>query len=53
MGHAMPVPKKGYLFDDKNKYRSDKNLVYAGVDNSRLPLFFEALDAGIQAKKWF
>ena len=49
MGHAMPIPKIGYLFNDKNLVRSEPNIVYAGVDNSRLPLLFEALDSGIQA----
>ena len=49
MGHAMPIPGKGYLFDDKNQYRKNKNIVYAGVDNSRLPLLFEAVDSGIVA----
>ena len=51
LGHAMPVPKPHYLFRDKNPHRSEPNLVYAGVDNSRLPLLFEALDSGIQAVK--
>lgn len=51
LGHAMPVPKPHYLFSDKNPHRSEPNLVYAGVDNSRLPLLFEALDSGIQAVK--
>jgi hypothetical protein len=51
MGHAMPVPKPGYLFDDKNDNRLHKNMTFAGVDNARLPLFFEAMDAGIQAAK--
>ncbi len=49
LGHAMPVPGINYLFHDKNDERSCKNLVYAGVDNSRLPLLFEALDSGIYA----
>jgi len=49
LGHAMPIPKVNYLFDDRNQGRSEPNLVYAGVDNSRLPLLFEALDSGIQA----
>ncbi len=49
MGHAMPIPSPGYLFDDKNHRRSAENLVYAGVDNSRLPLLFEAMDSGIEA----
>lgn len=48
-GHAMPVPVPGYLFKDKNQRRSQENLVYAGVDNHRLPLFFEAFDSGIFA----
>ena len=49
MGHAMPVPGVGHLFDDKNQYRKNKNMIYAGVDNSRLPLLFEAVDSGILA----
>jgi len=49
MGHAMPIPKPGYLFNDANKIRSNPNLVYAGVDNGRLPLLFEAIDSGISA----
>ena len=51
MGHAMPVPKPGYLFNDKNQFSKNKNMVYAGVDNGRLPLLYEALDSGIQAAK--
>lgn len=47
----MPIPKVNYLFDDQNRYRSEPGLVYAGVDNSRLPLLFEAMDSGIQAVK--
>jgi len=49
MGHAMPIPVQGYLFKDANESRSHKNIVYAGVDNGRLPLLFEALDSGIKA----
>ena len=49
MGHAMPVPKPGYLFQDKNQGRPYQNLTYAGVDNARLPLLFEAMDSGLQA----
>lgn len=48
MGHAMPIPKPGYLFRDVN----DDNraaISYAGVDNGRLPLLFEALDSGLMA----
>jgi len=51
MGHAMPIPKVNYLFNDQNRYRSEPGLVYAGVDNSRLPFLFEAMDSGIQAVK--
>jgi hypothetical protein len=50
-GHAMPIPVPGFLFKDQNAARSFENFVYAGVDNHRLPLFFEALDSGIQAAK--
>ena len=51
MGHAMPIPKPGYLFKDVNEKRSNPSLVYAGVDNGRLPLLFEAMDSGIMAVK--
>lgn len=51
MGHAMPIPGQGYLFNDANRERSNPNLVYAGVDNGNLPLLFEALDSGIEACK--
>ena len=49
MGHAMPIPSPGHLFNDGNDFRSNSNLVYAGVDNGRLPLLFEAVDSGIGA----
>lgn len=49
MGHAMPVPTKGYLFNDRNKKTKNQNFFFAGVDNGRLPLMFEALDSGIFA----
>ncbi len=49
MGHAMPIPVPGYLFNDKNQNRKYKNLAFAGVDNSRLPLLLEAVDSGICA----
>lgn len=48
-GHGMPIPKPHYLFRDGNLARSHADLVYAGVDNGRLPLLFEALDSGISA----
>lgn len=51
MGHAMPIPKPGYLFRDANDSRLYPEIVFAGVDNGRLPLFFEALDSGISAAK--
>ncbi|MEM8895955.1 MAG: hypothetical protein AAGC88_15335, partial [Bacteroidota bacterium] len=48
MGHAMPVPSPGYLLNDANDHPS-AGMIYAGVDNGRLPLLFEALDSGVQA----
>lgn len=51
MGHAMPIPRPGYLFRDANHQRPNPNILYAGVDNGRLPLLFEAMDSGIQATK--
>ena len=45
MGHAMAIPKPGFLFNDANEKGTD--LIYAGVDNGRLPLLFEALDSGL------
>lgn len=52
MGHAMPIPTPNYLFSDKNALRKNKNIVFAGVDNGRLPLLYEALDSGIEAVRW-
>ncbi len=49
LGHAMPIPYPGYLFNDRNKNILHKNFVFAGVDNSRLPLLFEAIDSGLIA----
>ena len=48
-GHAMPIPVPNYLFRDANAHRKYPDLVYAGVDNGRLPLLFEALDSGLSA----
>ena len=45
MGHAMPIPEPGYLFQERNP---STNLSYAGVDTGRLPLLFDALDSGLQ-----
>ena len=50
MGHAMPIPGTGYLFNDANA-KSGGTLQFAGVDNGRLPLFFEAADSGILPAK--
>jgi len=47
MGHAMSVPVKGFLFNDANGKNPD--LIYAGVDNGRLPLLYEAVDSGLLA----
>jgi protoporphyrinogen oxidase len=49
MGHAMALPKPGHLLHDRNLERPLPGLVYAGVDNGRLPLFFEAVDSGLTA----
>ena len=49
MGHAMPIPTPGFLLADKNLERKYPGLTFAGVDNGRLPLLFEAMDSGIQA----
>ena len=50
MGHAMPIPTPGTLTRGLSHSGYDK-LALAGVDTGRLPLFFEALDSGIQAVK--
>lgn len=47
-GHAMPIPTTNYLFKDANADLPE-TLRFAGVDCHRLPLFFEALDSGLQA----
>ena len=49
LGHAMPIPKPGYLTKERTLFK-DK-LAFAGVDTGRLPLMFDALDSGIQAAK--
>ncbi len=49
MGHAMPIPKPGFLFQDKNEQVKNEQLAFAGVDHHRLPLLFEAIDSGIAA----
>ena len=46
MGHAMPIPKPGFLF---NTPKSNSGIRHAGVDYGRLPLLFEAMDSGIVA----
>lgn len=48
-GHGMPIPAPGYLLRDANQLRTRASLVYAGVDNGRLPLLYEAFDSGIRA----
>lgn len=48
MGHAMAIPGVGHLSKDCNQ-NAPSSLAFAGVDNGRLPLFFEALDSGIVA----
>lgn len=49
LGHAMPIPQKGYL--TKERVLSQNQLAFAGVDTGRLPLMFDAMDSGIQAVK--
>ena len=51
IGHAMAIPKPHFLLNDKNEQRSNENMVYAGVDNGRIPIFPEAVDSGICASK--
>lgn len=47
LGHAMPIPTKNYLFKDMNRGTSNPNFILSGVDNHRLPLLFDAMDAGL------
>lgn len=49
LGHAMPIPKPGYLTKERKLFKD--NLSFAGVDSGRLPLMFDALDSGIQVAK--
>ena len=49
LGHAMQTPKPGYL--TKSRSLITDGLAFAGVDTGRLPLFFDAMDSGIQASK--
>jgi protoporphyrinogen oxidase len=49
LGHAMPIPQKGYLTKERNL--TQNQLSFAGVDTGRLPLMFDAMDSGIQAVK--
>lgn len=51
IGHGMPIPEPGYVGDNLNDRIPFPNFAVAGVDNGRLPLFFEALDSGIEAAK--
>lgn len=51
MGHAMPIPKPGFLLTDPNWDAPQTGIAYAGVDTGRLPLFFEAADSGLQAAR--
>ncbi len=49
LGHAMPIPKLGYL--TKQRVLEKDGLAFAGADTGRLPLMFDAMDSGIQASK--
>ena len=51
MGHAMPIPVPGYLFNDVNRLSADEGLSFAGVDHFRLPVLVEAIDSGVEAVK--
>lgn len=51
MGHAMPIPSINYLALS-NTPPSLGNVVFAGVDTGRLPLFSEAADSGLLAGKF-
>ena len=51
IGHGMPIPEPGYVGDNLNDRIPFPNFAVAGVDHGRLPLFFEALDSGIEAAK--
>lgn len=51
MGHAMPIPKPGFLLTNPNVDALQTGIAYAGVDTGRLPLFFEAADSGLQAAR--
>lgn len=49
-GHAMPIPAPGYLLNNRNKSLiAEQGFFFAGVDNGRLPLLFEAVDSGLEA----
>ena len=52
MGHAMPIPQTNYLFNDRNVKTQKDNFFFAGTDNGRLPLMFEAMDSGILAANY-
>ena len=52
MGHAMPLPKKNHLFNDRNIQSRKDHFYFAGVDNGCLPLFLEALDSGLIASEF-
>ncbi|KAA1248027.1 NAD(P)/FAD-dependent oxidoreductase [Aquimarina sp. RZ0] len=49
LGHAMPIPKPGYLTKSRNLLMD--GMAFAGADTGRLPLLFDALDSGIQASR--
>lgn len=51
LGHGMPIPIPEYLFQDLNENRKYPTMVYAGVDNGRLPFLIEAMDSAVQAVK--
>lgn len=49
MGHAMAIPKPGFLLRGITAVPGYPQFGLAGVDGGRLPLMVEALDSGIMA----
>ena len=48
-GHGMAICKPNFLFNDRNEIIKNTHFAFAGCDNGRLPLFFEAVDSGLVA----
>jgi len=50
-GHGMAICQPNFLFNDRNDTIQNKTFAFAGCDNGRLPLFFEAVDSGLVAAR--